>query len=161
MAWVRLPGSDRKYLNEETGQTLSRRQYDKVKHDLGIYKPITGTRKQQQQQYNNRLDDYIKSKETEGYKINRRQAQASTDFKQGKPSAYVRNYNPAIATPDQISRQVRALETRGLRHGIPSWVPPGESDKYRGLASPQKRGAFRRKVSQRGSKKGIRKARGR
>jgi hypothetical protein len=145
MAWVRLPGADRRYHNSDTGETLSRRQYDKMREFEGERSKFDKTRLAKQvvaqKKYNNRLKSYVQAERSKGREITKSQARTSAelkainkDFKKlHKVVGTDKNGRPILFrdTPEGRTHLRDDLVKLGRRNGIPNWVPPGLSDRYR------------------------------
>lgn len=84
--YTRERGGARGYVNDLTGERLSRRQYDKMVAVAGNRKQMAPQRAEkqggpQQRQYNSLLSTYVKSERAKGHKINKQQARKSDEFK--------------------------------------------------------------------------------
>lgn len=84
--YKREKGGVRGYINEKTGERLSRRQYDKMVSAMGAHKAMPAPRKAkqagpQQRQFNSLLETYVRSERAKGRKINKIEARKSDEFK--------------------------------------------------------------------------------
>jgi len=145
MGWKRLPGSSRHYLNTETEQEVTYRQYIKITRGTS-FEAIRAERRSQQGEayknhmtkYNQLLSDYITNKETEGKKISRGEARRSSEMKQivrDLKGSFLRDDKGKLIKDEQGRKQkdtsadgplVKALLKLGRRK--PDWhFPVGET----------------------------------
>lgn len=126
----REKGGARGYVNQATGQRLSRRQYDKIAQSTAGKAPVPAQRlaKQANAQlhYNRLLSSYVARKRAEGEPINKTEARKSPELKQAIKDLKTRGKTQAAET-----KRREALKTMGLRTGVPDWVHVGDSGKKR------------------------------
>lgn len=142
--WSRLPGSSRKYINVQTGQVLSRRQFDKVAQAAGARKSLDiaekAKRRTKQARYQDLVEDYIAQQKAKGKTITKRQARTSQEFKSLiKDLKSTSKSAPKKLSGDKLiefrrrqnKKKLKILKELGRRDGLPDWLPVGFSDRFR------------------------------
>lgn len=145
--FVRLPGKARNYLDTETGVTYSRRQYDKLAEKTRHAPAKSPERRKREavalKGYNHIVETRTSALRAEGKQVSRRdvrndphthalikelaKAEKRTEkYTRGKRKG---QYKPRSGA--QNARLKEILTELGLRNGVPSWVKPGESAKYK------------------------------
>lgn len=145
MAWVRLPGSSRNYQNDQTGEVLSRRQYDSMQELFGERKLMPPKRLHEQRlaqhRYNERRKHFQSDQSTKlGRPVTYKEASTSKELK--KITKQLKSLDKVVGrdkhgkpillrdTPEGRRMLREDLKQLGRRRGIPDWVPPGLSDKF-------------------------------
>jgi len=84
--WRRLPGSSRNYINDATGEVLSRRQFDKIVEAMGEHRMIGGAEHDafagKTRAYRATLKMFRDMRAREGRPLSKREAMRSEEFKQ-------------------------------------------------------------------------------
>lgn len=126
----REKGAARGYVNIETGERLSRRQYDKLVSAQGQHGKLDAQREaihvRSQRNYNRLLSDYVEQRRRTGKPITKSEARKSDEMKR-----IIRDIKAKGSSAEAERKRRTALELTGNRQGIPEWVPVGLSDKYR------------------------------
>lgn len=129
--WSRLPGKSRNYIDNATGQILSRRQYDNLaapERNAPI-KPISFQRLQTEKRKRARYQAVIRDLQSEqrkrGVDSSARELRNSDLTKHLIAELGARNKNGKPA----VRRIKAALIALGRREGIPYAIAPGDSGK--------------------------------
>ena len=148
--FIRLPGTARKYLDTVTGREISRRQRDAIADEIQIRTKMEASRKAANKralsEYRSLVDTRLRALQNEGKSVKLKDVMTDKTFKQEikelkkankklkklKSKGAADTDRDTVAAYREAQRLKRALlEKSGRREGIPSWVPPGWSDKYR------------------------------
>lgn len=139
MAWQRLPGKSRQYQNTDTGQKLSRRQYDKMMETAGRRTRMGEARRAGVKKAS---ADYwaFATMYARKYNLNKNQARASEHFN--------RNYRAFLRESHKGTKEEKdLLILLGMREGVSYEVRVGDTDKWR-------RGNYERNAGLRGRHRG-------
>lgn len=174
-AWRRERGSARGYINDETGQRLSRRAYDAMQEQANKRTHLDlvelANYRLKSKKYNDLVNARYKEVLNEGLSaldttnltlveeskriseyqksVSKQAIRTDKEFKQlFKDLKKLGKKKPENRTPQETRRLTDILETLGRRHGIPKNVQPGESDYFkRGLMRKAKSGMYVMKKS--------------
>ncbi len=104
MAFVRVPGTARRFRDTDTGEEISRREYQKR-----VGRPLPRKAEKPMSRYNEAVTDFIKVREREGVRLTRGQVRRSQAMK---------DILADLKSGDEM-RMRRALEAMGRRK--PEW----------------------------------------